>query len=94
MSSFQKLLKQLEKGELPDELNFSNDITDNSLNLSKVQYNTFYRNRDFILGRFPLGFDKLPASNMIINSIVENLKSPLEEMLERQDIINENDLKE
>ena len=80
MSSINELIKSLEKGELPQELNFTNIGVDNSLDLAKVQFNTFYKSRDYIYGKFPVGFENLPGYDLIVDNILENIKTPLEEI--------------
>lgn len=84
MASINELIKSLEKGELPQELNFTNIGVDNSLDLAKVRFNTFYKSRDYIYGKFPVGFENLPSCNLIVDKILENIKTPLEEIQMRR----------
>ena len=84
MASIHDLIKSLEKGELPQELNFTNIGVDNSLDLAKVQYNTFYKSRDYIYGKFPVGFENLPGCDLIVDNILKNIKTPLEEIQMRR----------
>ena len=85
MASIHDLIKSLEKGELPQELNFTNIGVDNSLDLAKVKYNTFYKSRDYIYGRFPKGFENLPGCDLIVDKIIEKLQTPLEEIKMRRE---------
>ena len=60
MSTFAEILRKLENGELPEELDFRPKETV-ELDLSKIQYNTFYKSDEYILERFPnssYGFSK------------------------------------
>jgi len=83
MASITELVKSLEKGELPQELNFTNIGVDNSLDLAKVQFNTFYKSRDYIYGKFPVGFENLPGCDLIVDKIIEKIQTPLEEIKSR-----------
>lgn len=89
----EKINQDLENGLIPDELNFSEDKTINDLsykmNWNMVKYNTFYKDRNYIIGKFPKGFDSLPGFDKIIDSIIDKI-DPLEEMLERINISNNN----
>ena len=83
MSSFQEILRKLEKGELPEELNFT---PKEPQEIDWARYNTFYKSDEYITNLFPnsMAFQNLPASDKIIESIRSNITSPLEEMEERQ----------
>jgi hypothetical protein len=85
MSSFQELLRKLEKGELPEELDFR-PKENPELDWSKIQYNTFYKSDEYILERYPnsMAFGNLPASEKLLDAIKSKLTTPLEEMEERQ----------
>jgi len=83
MASITELVKSLEKGELPQELNFTNIGVDNSLDLAKVQFNTFYKSRDYIYGKFPVGFENIPGCDLIVDKIIEKIQTPLEEIKSR-----------
>ena len=79
-----KLNEKLRLGELPDELNFTSSVPD--LDIEKVRYNTFYKSPEFWLHKFenPQAFLNLPGSENIIQSLIENSKTPLEEMISRK----------
>ena len=85
MSSFQELLRKLEKGELPEELNFT-PKEPQEIDWAKIQYNTFYKSDEYITSLFPnsMAFQNLPASDKIIESIRDSITTPLQEMEERQ----------
>lgn len=82
-----KLNEDLLNGTIPNELNFSQEKAENDLasfNWDMVKYNTFYKDKKYILGKYPKGFDTLPCFEKILESIAEKI-DPLEEMLERID---------
>ncbi len=85
MSDFKKVIQKLNEGIMPDELNFTIAQTD-VIDWEKVRYNTFYKDPGFYLGKFPnpKAFLNLPGSEDIINNFIENAKTPLEEIEERQ----------
>ena len=81
-----QLLKELDNGILPKELDFSKDDTTEEEYWAQIQYNTFYKNPYYYINKFPnpTAFMNLPGAEDIINEMVENAKTPLEEILERQ----------
>ena len=87
-----KLNEKLRFGELPDELNFTASFVPD-LDIEKVRYNTFYKSPEFWLHKFenPKAFLNLPGSENIIQSLIENSKTPLEEMISRSTIYEPND---
>ena len=90
MSNFQDLIDQLNNGELPKELDFSVKPHE-PIDWEKVKYNTFYKQPSFFINKFPnpKAFLNLAGASDIINSMTENAKTPLEEMLEKQKISND-----
>ena len=78
-----KINQDLEQGKLPDCLNFVDEPKE-KFDWRMVKYNTFYKDREYIIGQFPKGFETLPAFDKIIDEIIENIDSPLEEMERRQ----------
>jgi hypothetical protein len=84
-SAFTEILRKLEKGELPDELDFR-PKENPELDWSKIQYNTFYKSDEYILERYPnsMAFGNLPASEKLLDAIKSKLTTPLQEMEERQ----------
>lgn len=85
MTSIKEILRKLDNGILPEELDFT-ERERPEIDWGMVKYNTFYKDPDYYINRFPNpnGFRNLPAYKEIINSFIENVKSPLEEMNERQ----------
>ena len=86
MSSFADILRKLEQGELPEELDFRKKEQNEELDWSKIQYNTFYKSDEYILERFPnsMAFQNLPGSNLFLDEIRNNITTPLQEIEERQ----------
>ena len=87
--SVKKLNQQLEKGILPDELNFSLE-QNNNIDIEKLKYNAFYRSYEFYESKFPNGYQSIPGFEKIIENIAktadEEDRTPLKEILERQNI--------
>jgi hypothetical protein len=50
---------------------------------NKLQYNETYKSFDYWQNKFPPGFEYLPGFDSIIRNIVNNAKSPYEEMMLR-----------
>ena len=82
-SDLRKINEQFAQGILPPELNFTGIINDN-IDWEKVKYNAFYRSPEYFLNQFPPGFENLPGADKIIDEMILNSKSPLEEMKERE----------
>jgi len=75
-----QILNDLDNGILPLELDYS--IKENDpIDISKIQYNAFYRNYEFYENKFP-GLNNMPGFNDYINYIVESKKNitPLQEL--------------
>ena len=91
MTDVKKIIRQLNLGILPNELNFKISPPD-EIDWAQVQYNTFYKTKEYIIGKMPNpdGFMKLPGAELIIEDILNNVKSPLEEIIDRQEIIFSN----
>lgn len=85
--SIKEILKKLDSGILPDEFNYS--ITNNNnIDISKLQYNAFYRTYDFYASKYPKGMvENLPGFDNYINYVVEKNKdkNPLQEYNEIKD---------
>jgi hypothetical protein len=86
--SFQNILRKLEKGELPEELDFR-PKPQQDIDWDKVKYNTFYKTDEYILQRYPnsMAFQNLPASDKILDAIKSKITTPLEEIEDRQKIL-------
>ena len=84
MSDFAKIIKQLKNGELPPELDFRKQ-EQQQIDWRKLQFNAFYRSPTFFESKFPSGWvDTLPGFDQIIETMADNAKTPLDEMIERQ----------
>ena len=70
-------------GVLPVELDFSLKQLE-EIDWKKVSYNTFYKSPEFFINKFPPGFENLPGVDKMLDVMIENAKTPLEEMEERQ----------
>lgn len=77
----QKLIRQLEQGICPAELNFRADAQE-EINWEKVAYNTRYHSYDFYDNKFPKEIQQIPAYDKIVEMIVEKNvdNSPLKEI--------------
>ena len=84
---FKNLLKSLENGICPAELNFSGNKED-VIDWYKVRYNTFFKSNEYFENKFPAELQNLPAFDKIIDLIVDKNKdnSPLKEITEKQNI--------
>lgn len=80
---------QFNNGIIPDEFNY-NKTSEDSIDMSKVKYNAFYKTREYFLNKLPKGFETLPGWENIIDKMIDESKTPLEEILERQNISIEN----
>ena len=65
-------------GILPDNLTFNKRAEE--LDLNKLAYNLRYKSTEYWLNKFPQGFENLPASEQILEAIIEKSLSPLEEI--------------
>ena len=88
--SLENLIKQLEQGICPNELNYRSDREDD-FDWNKVRYNTFYKSNEYFESKLPEALQSLPAFDKIIDLMVEKNKnnSPLKEMEEKQNISKE-----
>ena len=85
--SLNKLNQCFENGILPDELNFNTKNNNIELDWSKVAYNTFGRDENFIKDNIiPKALHKLPGIDLIIEDLKNNKLTPLEEIDIRQNI--------
>ena len=84
-----KFNRMFSDGELPEEFDFSIKPTDN-IDWSKIKYNTYYKEPEFYIKRFPSGFRDLAGFDQIIDKMVDSSISPLEEM-ELRNEMNKNE---
>lgn len=84
MSNFNLILRSLEQGICPVELNFNAKATE-VIDWEKVKYNTFYKSNEFYESKFPSELEQIPGFDKVVDLIVEKNKdnSPLKEMQSR-----------
>jgi hypothetical protein len=87
MREVKLVIKELEKGNLPIQLNFG--LPNQEIDWDKVRYNTFYKSKDYFERKFPQGYESIPAFDKIVELMAENAKTPLEEITELQNIKND-----
>ena len=77
----QKLIRQLEMGVCPTELNYRADAGE-EIDWEKVAYNARYHSFEFYDGKFPNEIKKMPAYDKIVELIVDKNEdnSPLKEI--------------
>jgi hypothetical protein len=84
-----QVIQQLRNGILPTELNFNLDNQTKDIDWTKVQYNTFYKNPSYFSSKFPPEWvDTFPCFDKLVGIFADKAKTPLEEMEERQQLIN------
>ena len=70
-----QLLKELDNGILPKELDFNkDDDTTEEEYLAKIQYNTFYRTPQYYDGLMPECIKQLPGYDKMIEKMIEDNK--------------------
>jgi len=90
--SIKEILKNLDNGILPDALNYSINANNDKIDISKLQYNAFYRSYDFYASKYPKGMvENLPGFDKVLDYIVELKKDTtpikeLEEILKIQEL--------
>ena len=84
MSNFNLILKSLEQGICPAELNF-NTKANEVIDWQKVRYNTFYKSNEFFENKFPPELENIPGFGKVVDLIVEKNQdnSPLKEITQR-----------
>jgi hypothetical protein len=84
-----QVIQQLRNGILPPKLNFNLDNQTKDIDWTKVQYNTFYKNPSYFSSKFPPEWvDTFPCFDKLVGIFADKAKTPLEEMEERQQLIN------
>jgi len=84
MSNFNLILRSLEQGICPAELNFNAKATE-VIDWEKVKYNTFYKSHEFYGSKFPPELENIPGFDKVVDLIAEKNKdnSPLKEICSR-----------
>ena len=75
----------LNKGILPDSLNFSLN-QNNELDVYKIAYNLRYKTTEYWESKFPDGYQNIPGFDKIIEKIKDESLSPLEEITLKQEM--------
>ena len=75
----------LNKGILPDSLNFSLN-QNNELDVYKIAYNLRYKTTEYWESKFPDGYQNIPGFDKVIEKITEEALSPLEEITLKQEL--------
>jgi hypothetical protein len=73
-------IELINKGILPDSLNYSGIHQNQELDLEKLVYNLRYKTTEYWESKFPSGFSSIPGFDKIIEKIAEEALSPLEEI--------------
>ena len=73
-----KDLELLNQGVLPDSLNFNLKPKPEQIDVSKIQYNAFYKTFEYWSNKFPEGHQSIPGFDKIIHSLAENAITPLQ----------------
>jgi hypothetical protein len=85
--SLENIIKSLENGICPLELNYKPCEGGENIDWNRVLYNLRYKQPEFYEQKFPPECAKIPAFDEVINLITEKnyQNSPLKEILQRQD---------
>ena len=87
-------IKKLNRGELPDSLNFSIK-QDNSIDWVKVKYNSLYKDYSHYEKKFPAGYESIPGFEKILTAMAQNALTPIEEydtkIDEKNNLVNYNE---
>jgi hypothetical protein len=93
--SLAEINKQLKLGKCPDCLNFGIRYK-TEVDFDKLKYNSLYTDEEYWLSKWenPQALLNLPGGIDIIRNIAKNARSPLEEIVEKQNIISEDTIDE
>ena len=90
MSNIKQLNNLIRSDILPDEINYSclRQQNQNTVDISKLQYNAFYRSYDFFMSKYPKGMETIPGFTDYIDYVVETKvdNTPLKELKEINDL--------
>jgi hypothetical protein len=86
MRSSTQIIKDLNNGILPTELSFKSktEANEDPDFWYKIQFHTFWRDPSYWAQKFPDGWEHIPWMTQIFENMAINAKSPLEEILEKQ----------
>jgi hypothetical protein len=77
----EKFNKLLQQGICPAELNFSKKEKE-PLDMSKLQYNAFYRTYEYHLSKIPKPLHKIPGIEKLVQIRMDNYTESLEENID------------
>jgi hypothetical protein len=87
----------LNKGICPAELNFGKRGEKEALDMSKLQYNAFYRTYEYHLSKIPKPLHKIPGIEKLVQIRMDNYAESLEENInalcinEKEETSNDHD---
>ena len=84
-----KDIELLNQGILQDSLNFTLTDSGNEIDIQQLQYNAFYKSYEYFENKFPPGHEAIPGFDKVIEYLADNAKSPLDEITERQSVVDE-----
>lgn len=61
-----------------------NEQLKNGIVPKEFQYNNTYKTREYFLNQFPKGFESLPGFDQIIDKLIEESDTPLNELISHQ----------
>ena len=76
------ILKEFNNNILPAEFNFNTEVQP-ELDWSKVKYNTFYKTNEYYESILPSQLKKMPGYDLMLEYLVNNSLTPLEEINNR-----------
>lgn len=82
--SSKQVLSDLKNGVIPDELNFKPKPQED-IDWNMVKYNSFYKSPEFFEAKFGNGMNYIPGFDKVIDMMVANAKTPLQEIELRQE---------
>jgi hypothetical protein len=77
----EKFNKLLQQGICPAELNFGSNKEKEPLDMSKLQYNAFYRTYEYHLSKIPKPLHKIPGIEKLVQSRMDEYVDSLKENL-------------
>ena len=83
-------IEMLNRGILPDSLNFNNNNACPDFDIYKLAYNLRYKTPEYWASKFPEGHESIPGFDKIFDKLAEKSLSPLEEitLLQENNISN------
>ena len=79
MNDVRNVIKQLNAGIIPTQLNFSKTNFQEEIDWNMVKYNSFYKSFEYTASKFPSGFESIPGFDKVIAMNIPKY-TPLEEI--------------